>query len=462
MKTLKTFFNPEKVTSFVLYLSILTFIIAFNFSDHGGGGWQLQTLPFLNDRPLRDMTFTDSLTGYGITKGGNNGDSDYVIKTTNGGNNWFIAYTTYNLMNRIIFLNSNTGFICGSKNWYSSGLVLKTTNSGKNWFSLNASFALEFKDMFVLNEDTIWLVDDNGFSGGVFRTINGGFNWIQQYSGYDPSKIYMVNKDIGFFNDGSPGMLLKTTNGGFNWSVIPGQSAFYDISFVDSLVGWKRNAAIGNDTLVKTKDGGLTWSNADVPRNGLIYGGNLNGTVGFFESINKDTLWGSGGQLKYSNTRYRGILYRSSNGGDDWLIQVPDTSLGISYFNFLDFVDTSNGWSYNNENGIHTTSGGDTTFYTKIKDNNLSISNNFTLFQNYPNPFNPNTKIIYELNLRGRVLLKVYNSLGIEMATLVDQNQNIGVQKVDFNGSKYSSGVYFYSLFIDNERIDTKKMILLK
>jgi len=189
--------------------------------------------------------------------------------------------------------------------------------------------------------------------------------------------------------------------------------------------------------------------------------------VGFFESINKDTLWGSGGQLKYSNTRYRGILYRSSNGGDNWLIQVPDTSLGISYFNFLDFVDISIGWSYNNENGIHTTSGGDTTFYTKIKDNNLSISNNFTLFQNYPNPFNPNTKIHYQLNHGGKVLLKVYNSLGKEIATLVDQNQNIGEYNVDFDtrdgqGSVYSSGVYFYSLFVDNKIIDTKKMILIR
>jgi len=454
MKTFKTFFSSDKVISFILYFSILAFIIAFNFSDHGGGGWQLQNLPFLNDRPLRDMTFTDSLTGYGITKGGNNGDSDYVIKTTNGGNNWFIAYTTYNLMNRIIFLNPNTGFICGSKNWYSSGLVLKTTNSGTNWFPLNASFALKFDDMFVLNEDTIWLVDDNGFSGGVFRTLNGGNSWLQQWSGYSPNKIYMVNKDIGYIN-GNAGMLIKTTNGGFNWSIIPGQNGFNDMSFVDTLTGWKCS-----DSMKMTTDGGATWNEQRI----LISGSSMGRSIASFSNIGKDTIWGGGVVYEFPNLQSRGVVHYTTNGGLNWFFQIPDTSFRLPGLTNINFVNHSTGWLFSTSKGIHTKTGGDSIFIpiTKIKNENYYTPENFHLFQNYPNPFNPKTKILYELNLRGKVLLKVFNSLGKEIVTLVDQIQNIGEHKVDFDGSGFSSGVYFYSLFIDNEIIDTKKMMMIR
>jgi hypothetical protein len=84
MKTLKTFFNPEKVTSFILYFSIFAFIIAFNFSDNPESGWYQQFLPDFNGKPLKDITFTDSLTGYTLI-GYENSDSNFILKTTNAG-----------------------------------------------------------------------------------------------------------------------------------------------------------------------------------------------------------------------------------------------------------------------------------------------------------------------------------------------------------------------------------------
>lgn len=453
MKTLKTFFSPEKLTSFILYFSIFAFIIAFNFSDHGGGGWQLQNLPFLNDRPLRDMTFTDSLTGYGITKGGN-GDSDYVIKTSNGGNNWSIMNTFYAELNQINFINSNTGFICGGDRLGHS-LELKTTNGGSNWFSLNASFANQFRGMFVLNEDTIWLVDDNGFNGGVFRTVNGGNNWILQFFGYNPSKIYMVNKDIGFIN-GSGGRLMKTINGGFNWKVIPGQDGFVEMFFVDSLKGWK-----SYDSMKMTTDGGITWKRQNI----LVPNSLMTGSFASFSNIGKDTIWAGGVIYQFfPNLQSRGVVHFTTNEGLNWFFQIPDTSFRLPGLYFSNFFNYSTGWEYSVSKGIQTKTGGDSFFspITKIKDEIIYTPENFNLYQNYPNPFNPKTKILYKLNYKGRVLLKVYNSLGIEIATLMDQNQNLGEHKVDFDGSGYSNGVYFYSLFIDNVRMDTKKMVLLK
>ena len=114
MKTLKTFFNPEKVTSFILYFSILTFIIAFNFSDQGGGRWQQQFMPYLNNRPIADITFLDSLTGYAVS--GHQvsvTDTSYILKTTNGGENWFIVFTSvdFRIFRKVMFLNLDIGFV---------------------------------------------------------------------------------------------------------------------------------------------------------------------------------------------------------------------------------------------------------------------------------------------------------------------------------------------------------------
>ncbi|MHB9011267.1 MAG: T9SS type A sorting domain-containing protein [Ignavibacteriaceae bacterium] len=97
---------------------------------------------------------------------------------------------------------------------------------------------------------------------------------------------------------------------------------------------------------------------------------------------------------------------------------------------------------------------------TSVKETNGQPSN-FSLSQNYPNPFNPTTLIKYSIPKSGIVTLKVYNLLGQEVATLVNQEQNTGNYTVNFDASKLASGVYMYSLQSGDFSL-TKKMALLK
>ncbi len=106
---------------------------------------------------------------------------------------------------------------------------------------------------------------------------------------------------------------------------------------------------------------------------------------------------------------------------------------------------------------------------TNVKSNESNVPLNFTLYQNYPNPFNPSTTIKYTIpeevkNQKSEVknvILKIYDILGREVATLVNKKQKPGTYKVNFDASKLPSGIYFYRLNCENF-IKTKKMTLIK
>ena len=88
---------------------------------------------------------------------------------------------------------------------------------------------------------------------------------------------------------------------------------------------------------------------------------------------------------------------------------------------------------------------------------------NFKLNQNYPNPFNPSTKISYELKETGRVIIKVYDLLGRDVMTLVNEEQKAGTHEINFenNSDKLSGGMYIYKMVFNNYS-ESKKFILLK
>lgn len=94
-------------------------------------------------------------------------------------------------------------------------------------------------------------------------------------------------------------------------------------------------------------------------------------------------------------------------------------------------------------------------------DDNSTLVNIFHLEQNYPNPFNPSTNITFDLPKASFVTLKIYNTLGMEIRTLVRKEMNAGKQKITFDATTLSSGVYFYQLSAGNAT-EIKKMILLK
>lgn len=103
-----------------------------------------------------------------------------------------------------------------------------------------------------------------------------------------------------------------------------------------------------------------------------------------------------------------------------------------------------------------------------IQNHNTGIPKTFSLAQNYPNPFNPSTNISYSLPSSANVSIKVYDILGKEVATLVNQKQNAGSYSITFSANNLGSGVYFYKITAApvggqaGTFTDIKKMILVK
>ena len=93
--------------------------------------------------------------------------------------------------------------------------------------------------------------------------------------------------------------------------------------------------------------------------------------------------------------------------------------------------------------------------------NQTEVAESYSLSQNYPNPFNPTTNFRFSIPKEQNVSLKFYNSMGQEVATYVDGFLKAGVYNVDFDGSSFSSGIYFYTLRTA-DFVETKKMMLVK
>lgn len=100
-------------------------------------------------------------------------------------------------------------------------------------------------------------------------------------------------------------------------------------------------------------------------------------------------------------------------------------------------------------------------FTTDVKQEDNSRPDQYVLNQNYPNPFNPSTKISFSIPERQNVSLKIYNSLGQEVAVLVNNSLNAGNYSVEWKANNTASGIYFYQI-ITNNFIQSRKMILLR
>ncbi len=459
MKTLLEILNLKRLSGILFYTSIISFIIAFNFTDNPpAGGWQQQFLP--TSLPgITDITFTDSLTGFAVTTVDAD-NSSYIIKTINGGDNWIISLTenTGRIFTKVKFLNSSTGFAVTDYE-VGGGRLYKTTNGGNEWIILNNPNEFFFyDDISVLSEQEIWAAGNLPFDGGVFKTTNGGVNWQRMY--YDISRpadrVYMYNSRIGFIAYGvlSNGFLRKTTDSGNSWFLL-NDYGFYKMQFEDSLIGYKSD---GN--LKKTSDGGISWDTLLAVQNGSP----VHGITDFV--LLADTIWGinPSGNILYPNNEYRGVIFKTTNLGINWCFQLPDTSIQLSHYYYINFFKANFGWTYLQIGGVHTITGGDTVSYplTLIKNLKLNIPKSFNLSQNYPNPFNPSTKIEYELQTSDFVSIKIYDLLGKEIKSYVNKKQTAGKYQIDFDGSGLSGGVYFYSLYLNINLTDTKKMLMVK
>ncbi|MBL7127812.1 MAG: DUF1028 domain-containing protein [Ignavibacteria bacterium] len=99
---------------------------------------------------------------------------------------------------------------------------------------------------------------------------------------------------------------------------------------------------------------------------------------------------------------------------------------------------------------------------TNVSNYTNEVPDRFILYQNYPNPFNPKTKISYGLKEAGNVKIIVYDALGKEVSTLIEQKQTAGTYSIEFNASNQSSGVYIYSMIVNGIIVETRRMVLTK
>ena len=165
----------------------------------------------------------------------------------------------------------------------------------------------------------------------------------------------------------------------------------------------------------------------------------------------------------------------SSNRIAECLINVKTIELsGVNYpVNVKSYGITLNLEINDSKNNLIILNPGDEVTINSVRDNKISISGllqikEFSLSQNYPNPFNPTTTIKYTIpnviSTKGRnlfVTLKVYDVLGNEVATLVNEEKPAGSYAAKFNGSRLASGIYFYQIKA-GDYTTTKKLILLK
>lgn len=449
------------LTFFVLCLFTFAFIMPLNPT----GNWYQQFMPNLNGRTISDIFFIDSLTGWAVTPYLNVNDTSYLIKTTNSGDSWFIQHIRSGQFvgsNKVIFLNSTTGYTAGVSNLPAYSAILKTIDGGNTWSNINSPTSpFTARDISILSMDTIWTVSDNSLTGGVFFTSTGGSSWHNQYSAgsQNPEKIYMYNARIGFISDNSgTSSIRRTTNGGLNWDMNVNGDWFNDMKFADSLTGWYGNSG---DKIYKTTNSGNNWITQYLPTGGII----LTSNISRLSLLNKDTIWGAGGQLFFGSGRFRAMLYRTTNGGTNWLFSIPDTSLGIPALGYIQFINSNTGWAYNSYLGIHTTTGGDPVWLTGIERISSETPKEFELYQNYPNPFNAMTKLKFQMSKQGYAVIELFDITGRAVNTLVKEEMNAGSYSVDWDASNYPSGVYFYRLTIITGKevfTETKRMLLIK
>jgi len=134
---------------------------------------------------------------------------------------------------------------------------------------------------------------------------------------------------------------------------------------------------------------------------------------------------------------------------DNWIVKdvIPANNIDLSFLGFPPFTIP----------GLRTEL---TDEITKVENDHL-VPSSIYLSQNYPNPFNPITSFEFRIAESGFVSLKVYDVLGREAATLINEDKSAGAYKVEFNASGLTSGIYFYRVTA-GKLIETKKMILLK
>jgi len=444
-----------------IYILVLFFLCSSQIFSQSG--WFQQSLP--TPKSVNQIFFINDQTGWICA------ESLKVFKTTNSGDNWNVFQIAQFFNNpplkSVHFINNMTGWCVGGQYFlgYQMGYKYKTTNGGTTWVDNGANQAA-FSFVYFKDNSTGFLAIDDYYDfvhdGKISMTTNSGVNWfypdIQGYN-YGYRKIIFKDSQTGYalglkwIDVGiDSSIILKTTNGGLNWFASYKKRNFQYKSYFNDISSAGNNVWVVSryDSILYSSDNGDSW---------------INYYINSLSSLNK---------LFFVN-QYTGWIGKSNINSQDSSNMLKTTNSGLNWFNATNpfgvvsaifFVNPLTGWCGFPEQRDYickTISGG----ITGISTNNFVAVSTFKLHQNYPNPFNPTTKINYSLPTTQYTILKVYDILGNEISTLVNEKQNAGSYSVEFDASDFPSGIYYYKLETDSPREagnfnKVRKMIFLK
>lgn len=399
------------------------------------------------------------------------GQNGTVIRTSNYGYNW--VNSSGNLPNTITLVSisavdASTALAAGYID--TNTFVYRSSNGGVNWTLVFNQQGGYINTVWMVPVTFVYLLGDPvGGRWSIWRSTNIGVNWDSTgyylpQSGSETSwnnSFWYFGGKMWFGTNNSK--IYHSINSGINWSSFstPGLTDIYTISFDTNTYNNTGGGYAGGISLMKSTNTGQNWSAVTIPGSG-----NITGAV--------KTLWFPTGSWV---TRGNSVYY-SNNFGANWSTQFTSSSGTYTHLakhkspgfftgpGFMYAAKTNGGISRANliVEGVTLISG--------------EVANNFTLNQNYPNPFNPATKITFSLpklqsihagDVRGAfVSLRVYNTLGMEVAVLHDKIIQPGTYSAEWNASNMPSGIYYYSMIINDpgsNRLvfkETRKMVLIK
>jgi photosystem II stability/assembly factor-like uncharacterized protein len=403
----------------------------------------------------QNQTFNNSILGtYGIAENSIgeifvgsvsiNSDFFHILKSTNSGFNWTFSDSGINQMINPDFIqvdeDENIFFAGNSNNIY------KSSDNGISWNFLNAFW--DIRSLSISDNNFIFAGVDDYPPIYVVRSSDSGNSW-ENITGIIHHPVWALESYLNNVYAGAQGRLYHSPDYGVSWDTTTSfTSSWISTIFVNDsgylFVGtW-------NDGVYILKDSSKPWQK--------IF--NSTDCIASIQQNSDGILYLLKGH--YSSTDE--LVFRSPDGGLNWepidngLPDIHSHSLLVSKDNSL-YITTY-------EDGIFkSTNDGDNWFSinlpTSVENNIFEGLNDFRLDQNYPNPFNPSTKISWQSPVAGHQTLKVYDVLGNEVATLVNEYRNAGGFEIDFNASSLSSGIYFYKLQA-GDFVQTKKMILIK
>jgi photosystem II stability/assembly factor-like uncharacterized protein len=389
-----------------------------------------------------------------------------IFETANTGKSWSVASEGITNIQAIAFaLSGNKIFVATN----GSG-VFVSTDTGSSWKMINNGIS-DLQIHSLINRNGLLLASTNG--NELFRSTDNGSSWINVDSAF---QYYYINGISAIGNDvfmNSSYGLYSSTDDGMNWNVLSQQFYGLPLFIHDSVLFAKSNIGVYSST-----DSGLTWTysglaNANVTSmilyNGSIYAGTNagvyytsdNGANWFptgltapYISAQINTLAAGGGHL-FAGTQSNGVYYSSDNGAT-WFPSnagLIDTVIEtITVYGSNVFVGTQ-------LHGVWERPIND--FVTAVNENPSASPAQFSLAQNYPNPFGGMTNFEYGIPNEEHVALKVYNSLGEEVATLVNGQTAAGIHSATFNADNMQNGIYFYKLTA-GKYAQTGKMAVVK